>query len=376
MPVPSHLEPHSAVAADLTHPTQVSTCAPHVPDPTPCCCCSCCCHTHTHTWADASLFPPHPPQVSQPPPPPLWSTTSDSAAARPPRRPTARLVTRKGVRLVDQGVQAGSLEIVPEATRKHTRDVGVTFPSPDSDVSLHKGGEQRDRTDTWPRGKGRGSSLANKPSKRNPAVAWYIPATELQEDWRKENVPEPRQRWCEAWGRRDEVPRRWREPLRQRQLQEAWSNEDGHEQQGGWAPGKTISSLVPISLGDALSMNRPWFISHSRERVRRLALLKEERKFQNDLQSERDRLFNFNRPPAQGHQQRRGPQPDHPVFYKKISRHEMWDRSKRLYEQLPEVTRRKEEEKRRSESRSNRLRAQLYKQKITNRVLGRKVSWQ
>ncbi|XP_055521992.1 centrosome-associated protein ALMS1-like [Leucoraja erinacea] len=275
----------------------------------------------------------------------------------------------------NQGVQAGSLEIVPEATRRHTRDVGVTFPSPDSDVSLHKGGEQRDRTDTWPRGKGRGSSLGNKPSKRNPAVAWYIPAVELQEDWRKENVPEPRQRWCEAWGRRDEVPRRWREPLRQRQLQEAWSSEDGHEQQGGWAPRKTISSLVPISLGDALNMNRPWFISHSRERVRRLALLKEERKFQNHLQSERDQLFN--RPPAQGHQQRRGPQPDDPVFYKKkISRHEMWDRSKRLYEQLPEVTRRKEEEKRRSESRSNRLRAQLYKQKITNRVLGRKVSWQ
>ncbi|XP_078264387.1 uncharacterized protein LOC144598289 [Rhinoraja longicauda] len=264
----------------------------------------------------------------------------------------------------------GSLEIVPEATRRHTRDVGVTFPSPDSDVSLHRGGRPRERTDPWSGDTGRGSKLGNRTSKRHPAVAWYIPAVELQEDWRKENVPERRQRWGRAWGRQEEAPRCWREPLRQRQLQEAWTSEE----EGRWGPGKTLSSLIPLSLGDALSMKRPWFISHSRERVRRLALLKEERKFQSDLQSERDRLFN--QPPARGHPHR-GPQPDDPVLYKKrISRQEMWDRSKRLYEQLPEVTRQKEEAKRRSESRSNRLRAQLYKQKITNRVLGRKVSWQ
>ncbi|XP_069779487.1 uncharacterized protein [Narcine bancroftii] len=236
-------------------------------------------------------------------------STSDSTVAgrrctRPPRGPSSRLVARKGARLVDQGVQA--------------------------------------------------------------AVAWFVPAHELQGVGRKENVPEPRERLVEAWGLRKSGHMRRREPLRQIHLQGIWNPSPR---------GKSPSSLVPLTLREALGINRPWFISRSRERQRRLSLRTYERRFQNLLQSEREQLFN--RPPAPGPRSRRGQRTDCSILYKKkISKQEMLDRSRRLYEQLPEVTRRRDEEKRRAESQTNRLRAQLYKQKITNHILGKKVSWQ
>uniref|UniRef100_UPI00398F70B0 uncharacterized protein alms1 isoform X2 n=1 Tax=Pristiophorus japonicus TaxID=55135 RepID=UPI00398F70B0 len=76
------------------------------------------------------------------------TTTSDSPStesppARPPRDPSNRLVNKKGTRLVNQGVQTGSLEIVPGTARRNTRDVGMTFPSPDSNGAL---GELRQRS--------------------------------------------------------------------------------------------------------------------------------------------------------------------------------------------------------------------------------------
>ncbi|XP_072898148.1 uncharacterized protein [Hemitrygon akajei] len=308
------------------------------------------------------------------------SSTSDSVAGRrgsawPPHGPSSRLLSKKVTRLVDQGVQTGSLEIVPGATRRQTRDVGVTFPSPDPDVSLQRL--------TGPRDRRKGvSQTERKASKghRTPAIAWYIPAHELQGDWRKENTND-QYRPVQAWAQRGLVPQPWREPLRQRHLQDQWVSKEARDT---WPPppsredgvgGKFPSTLVPLTLREALTMNKPWFISHSQERVRRLALLVEERKLQSEFQSERDRLFN--QPPSRGFREWRGQRPDYSIlFKKKISKQEMLDRSKRLYEQLPEVVRRREEEKRKTEYRANRLKAQLYKQKITNRVLGKKVSWQ
>lgn len=46
-----------------------------------------------------------------------------------------------------------------------------------------------------------------------------------------------------------------------------------------------------------------------------------------------------------------------------------------IYEQLPEVKKKREEEKRKSEYKSYWLRAQHYKMKVTNHLLGRKVPW-
>ncbi|XP_054028228.1 centrosome-associated protein ALMS1-like [Dryobates pubescens] len=104
----------------------------------------------------------------------------------------------------------------------------------------------------------------------------------------------------------------------------------------------------------------------------------EERKMQSVLQAEREELFN---PP----EKRKGYRNASHLLAERgllvgekrrtVPRSEMVQRSKRIYEQLPEVRKRREEEKRKEEYNSYRLRAQLYKRKITNRVLGRKVPW-
>uniref|UniRef100_A0A4W3JIP2 Alstrom syndrome protein 1 homolog n=1 Tax=Callorhinchus milii TaxID=7868 RepID=A0A4W3JIP2_CALMI len=114
-------------------------------------------------------------------------------------------------------------------------------------------------------------------------------------------------------------------------------------------------------------MNRPDFISHSRERVRRLELFAEERRLQSELQSERLWLFN---PPLAHCSPPSRPLTENTIFWKKkITRKEMVLRSKRMYNQLSEVTRRREEEKRKAENRSNRLKAQLYKKVSESRTV-------
>ncbi|KAL1782126.1 Alstrom syndrome protein 1 [Sigmodon hispidus] len=57
---------------------------------------------------------------------------------------------------------------------------------------------------------------------------------------------------------------------------------------------------------------------------------------------------------------------------KPIGKKEMIQKTRRIYEQLPEVKKKREEEKRKSEYKSYRLRAQHYKTKVTNQLLGRK----
>ncbi|KAG8518701.1 Alstrom syndrome protein 1, partial [Galemys pyrenaicus] len=115
---------------------------------------------------------------------------------------------------------------------------------------------------------------------------------------------------------------------------------------------------------ESLWLHRPDFISRSGERIKRLKLIVQERKLQNMLQSERKALFNTVRE-WQGYRS-----PMHPLSRRgfldaqknrPVGKKEMIQRSKRIYEQLPEVRRKKEEEKRRSEYKSYRLRAQLYK---------------
>ncbi|KAM5250138.1 putative ALMS1-like protein [Hipposideros larvatus] len=149
---------------------------------------------------------------------------------------------------------------------------------------------------------------------------------------------------------------------------------DSHGSQA--SPGRSpLKPFVRATLQESLQLHRPDFISRSGERIKRLKLVVQERKLQNMLQSEREALFNTERE-WQGYRDplpKRGflaAQKDRPIGKK-----EMIQRSKRIYEQLPEIQKKKEEEKRRSEYKSYRLRAQLYKKKVTNQLLGRKVPW-
>ncbi|KAJ3613816.1 hypothetical protein NHX12_020062, partial [Muraenolepis orangiensis] len=256
------------------------------------------------------------------------------------------------VRLVDRGVQAGELEIVSHATRRHTRDVGTTFPSP-----ANPNRNPQDLRPLYPQG-----------------VSWFIATEDQRSEDRKENRPTeeewagPRLKgegpvrgrgsaWFEAYSR----TRPWREPLRQRQVQEERTT--GRVQEGHSDPqldsqpfAKTVSSgLVRLSLQESLALRRPEFVSGSRERMRRLGLQAEDRRLQ--------ALFS-----GDGEQQQscRGPGPPWRAPHlagtsrRAVPRKEMVLRSKLIYQKLPEVQRRREEERRQEQYRSYRLNAQLY----------------
>uniref|UniRef100_UPI003AAB220A LOW QUALITY PROTEIN: uncharacterized protein alms1 n=1 Tax=Centroberyx gerrardi TaxID=166262 RepID=UPI003AAB220A len=320
------------------------------------------------------------------------SASSTSTYTLPSHRgPSQTLAAKKAVKLVSKGIQAGDLEIVSNGTRRHTRDVGTTFPSPgearaprqlsssSSSVERGRGGE---RTPSKTQGflKQR-KSKRSQPKSYPQGVSWFVSAEELRAEARKENQPEeeeeeeepawrPSAAWFEPYSRTNP----WREPLRQRQVQEDRHRQLGviHAESGPEPRNKTASSgLVRISLQEALEMRRPEFISQSRQRTRRLALQAEERKLQADFSRERDELFT--RPGGAG----RLPRPAGTAqFRRAVPRKEMIQRSKQIYENLPEVQRRKEEEQRKAEYRSYRLNAQLYNKRITNRVLGRRTPWQ
>nr|XP_040127202.1 Alstrom syndrome protein 1 isoform X6 [Ictidomys tridecemlineatus] len=283
------------------------------------------------------------------------------------------LCNEENVHMLNKGIQAGNLEIV-HGDGKHTRDVGVTFPTPsssearleeDSDVTswLEEKIEEKIPVTNY---------LGDKKLKKNKknsceGVSWFVPVENVKSGSKKENLLKscgPGISWFEPITK----TKPWREPLREQNWQ--------GQRMEGWGtladPGRDygrglLKPFVRATLQEALHFHRPDFISRSGERIKRLKLIVQERKLQNMFESERDVLFNTMQP-----QPRR-------VFMaaqnKPIGKKEMIQRSKRIYQQLPEVQKKKEEEKRKLEYKSYRLRAQLYKTKVTNRLLGRKVPW-
>uniref|UniRef100_A0A8C8DWB8 ALMS motif domain-containing protein n=1 Tax=Oryzias sinensis TaxID=183150 RepID=A0A8C8DWB8_9TELE len=128
-----------------------------------------------------------------------------------------------------------------------------------------------------------------------------------------------------------------------------------------------------LSLKEALELFRPDFISRSQGRVRELMQRAQRRKA---LQkSNPDLLQGFRE--DRGTQQRNCTTPDplsDNLFKPKersISGREMQLRSKRIYNKLPEVAKKKEEEKKRAESQTNRLRAEVFKKKLLDQILQR-----
>ncbi|KAG5848410.1 hypothetical protein ANANG_G00098160 [Anguilla anguilla] len=318
------------------------------------------------------------------------------------------LVAKKAVKLVNKGVQAGDVEIVVNGTRKHTRDVGTVFPSPipareaGRSAAGSRGGQGEERSPP------KTQSFMNEKRSRKAqierypqGVSWFVPADSLKGN-AKENQPGPGalpgrgQVWFEPYTK----TKPWREPLRERQIQE---EPVGIKRRSPGQPigsaetdtdGKAPPALARITLQEALEMRRPDFLSRSRERVKRLELQVEERRLQAVFQQEREQLFN--RPGGRGqlsqpadfsaHRKRVVPRKEMFKRSKQLSNHEKKElrsdkvasqrKAMRIYSQLPEVQQRIEEEKRKAEYRSYRLNAQLYKKKITNRILGRKTPWQ
>ncbi|XP_010828061.1 PREDICTED: Alstrom syndrome protein 1 isoform X7 [Bison bison bison] len=290
------------------------------------------------------------------------------------------LCNKQNAHMLNKGVQAGNLEIV-SGVRKNTRDVGMTFPTPsssearveeDSDVtswSEEKIEEKRLLT----------SYLGDKKLKKNKktcceGVSWFVPVENMKSGPKKENMPKLHGPGV-SWFAPITNTKPWREPLREQNWQQ--QHMDSHSSLAG--PGKEpLKPFVRATLQESLQLHRPDFISRSGERIKRLKLIVQERKLQNMLQSEREALFNTV-------QEWRGYRDPVHLLRKRgflaaqkkrpVGKKEMIQRSKRIYEQLPEVQKKREEEKRRSEYKSYRLRAQLYKKKVTNQLLGRKVPW-
>ncbi|CAB1423159.1 unnamed protein product [Pleuronectes platessa] len=314
---------------------------------------------------------------------------SSTSTFTPPshRGPSNTLAAKKTVKLLSKGIQTASdLEIVRNATRRHTRDVGTTFPSPHDtraprQISSSSPSEERGRGGQENPSKIHSSQKQRKskrsPSKLYPAgVSWFITADDLRSEARKENQQEEQEeeeeeearRPSTAWFEPHSRTQPWREPLRQRQVHE---DRTTHHTEPDPRTKTTSSGLTRVSLQEALETWRPGFISRSRQRVTCLALQAEERKLQGFFIGERDPLFS---------QPGGGGEPPRPAgaapLRRAVPRKEMIQRSKLIYESLPEVQRRREEERRKAEYRSYRLNAQLYNKRITTRVLSRRTAWQ
>ncbi|ERE66313.1 hypothetical protein H671_8g19535 [Cricetulus griseus] len=277
------------------------------------------------------------------------------------------------VHMLNKGVQAGNLEIVT-GTKKYTRDVGVTFPTPSSSEARLE--EDSDVT-SWSEEKNKekrffSNYLQNKNLRKiKPnsceGVSWFVPVESRKSGSKKENLPKiysPGIAWFEPVTKN----KPWREPLREQNWQKQCMSRGRLGGPGGDGGRVPLRPFVRATLQEALQLHRPDFISRSGERVKRLKLLVQERKLQSIFQSEREALFNTVRP-----------LPRRVVLTVQsntpIGKKEMIQRTKRIYEQLPEVKKKREEEKRKSDYKSYRLRAQHYKSKVTNRLLGRKVPW-
>ncbi|XP_044150830.1 Alstrom syndrome protein 1 [Bufo gargarizans] len=284
------------------------------------------------------------------------------------REPTPALREKKSSRRQNKGVQAGELEIVMSATRKNTRDVGTTFPSP--------GGERL----TGPAAsENMEANVRTSKSKVNtmaqyvpPGLSWFVPAEDLKSESRKENMPGVPKGPGPVWYEPVTNTKPWREPLREKNEQDwATGRPGGPIHSTRVIPDAQAKPFIRVTLQEYLRSHRPDFIFRSRERVKRLQLLAEERKLQSVFQGERDELFN------QTTRSRVPPYKDSRLFQQSrtVPKKEMIQRSKRIYQQLPEIRKRKEEEKRRSEYETYRLKAQLFRKKVTNQILGRKTPW-
>ncbi|XP_066234077.1 centrosome-associated protein ALMS1 isoform X2 [Saccopteryx leptura] len=291
---------------------------------------------------------------------------------------------KQNAHMLNKGVQAGNLEIV-NGVKKHTRDVGVTFPTPSSSKTRVE--EDSDVT-SWSEEKIAGkieekklltNYLGDKKLRKNKqssceGVSWFVPVENVKSGPKKEKLLKPHGPGI-SWFAPVTNTKPWREPLREQNRQGQHTDSRGIPAGLGRVPPKPF---VRATLQESLQLHRPDFISRSGERIKRLKLIVQERKLQNMLQSEREALFNTGRE-WQGRQGPARPLPKRGflAFQKDrpIGKKEMIQRSKRIYEQLPEVQKKREEEKRRLEYKSYRLRAQLYKKKVTNQLLGRKVPW-
>nr|XP_015097374.1 (E2-independent) E3 ubiquitin-conjugating enzyme FATS isoform X2 [Vicugna pacos] len=127
-----------------------------------------------------------------------------------------------------------------------------------------------------------------------------------------------------------------------------------------------------LTLQEALEVRKPQFISRSQERLKKLEHMVQQRKAQ---QKESPGPKQSLLPVRANKKQFTIPHPLSDNLFKPkeryISEKEMHMRSKRIYNNLPEVRKKKEEQKKRVILQSNRLRAQVFKKQLLDQLLQR-----
>ncbi|KAI5175064.1 (E2-Independent) E3 Ubiquitin-Conjugating Enzyme Fats [Manis pentadactyla] len=126
-----------------------------------------------------------------------------------------------------------------------------------------------------------------------------------------------------------------------------------------------------LTLQEALEIHKPQFISRSRERLKKVERAVQQRKAQR-----KESLGPKQSLPARASKRRcTVPHPLSDNLFKPkeryISEKEMHMRSKRIYNNLPEVKKKKEEQRKRVILQSNRLRAEVFKKQLLDQLLQR-----
>ncbi|KAF5900935.1 Alstrom syndrome protein 1 isoform X1, partial [Clarias magur] len=256
--------------------------------------------------------------------------SSSSPYTLPSKRGNGRTTNSKRakVKLVSRSIQTGDLEIVVNGTRRDTRDVGTTFPSPCSARTTRASSAACSEVKFQPVLK---RQALTKKTRYPTGLSWFVSADELKLDARKENKPQTDagrsegQVWYEPYTR----TRPWREPLGERHIQVEREEPPEQKTHSENDCDSKPSALVRLSLQEALELHRPEFVSRSRERMKRLCLLTEERRMQTVFSKERMELFN--RAPAMP-QPKAAPAPPPLPSKRVIPISEMIQRSKRMGE--------------------------------------------
>ncbi|XDA88352.1 hypothetical protein R6Z07M_018020 [Ovis aries] len=127
-----------------------------------------------------------------------------------------------------------------------------------------------------------------------------------------------------------------------------------------------------LTLQEALEVRKPQFISRSQERLKKLEHMVQQRKAQQkESLAPKQSLL-----PVRAHKKQVTiPHPLSDNLFKPkeryISEKEMHMRSKRIYNNLPEVRKKKEDQKKRVILQSNRLRAEVFKKQLLDQLLQR-----
>ncbi|XP_070612819.1 centrosome-associated protein ALMS1 [Erythrolamprus reginae] len=184
------------------------------------------------------------------------STSSDSTSSLGSSRGPSPALS--GKRMSNKAVQAGDFEIVNSATKKHTRDVGLTFPTPTPSQARLPGGvgsrtglqmaqhhglraEDEEEQQLWQPGR--------RPRRSRPqwtqGLSWFVPAADLKQ----RPLEEPGGRGflrgpALAWSESPPRGKPWREPLREQN----WPERPGDLQVRRAAPGRDVENEPPPSL--------------------------------------------------------------------------------------------------------------------------------